>query len=216
MPNSAAALTNRALAYRQINRNDAALSDFDRAITADPSHAPAYLGRANLLRAQGNLDQAKADLDQAIQLNPESAQAFHARGLIWQREGNNAQAITDFDNAIDRDPFARAPYLARGQSLIATGKSDRAVEDFNAALNVDNKNADAWAGLGLAYEKMRQARPRRPRTTGARCRSIPPIPSPRMARRASAARNEARGEAGSVSFLAHRLEGCARVRRGAD
>jgi len=33
------------------------------------------------------------------------------------------------------------------------GKYDLAIEDFNAALNVDNKNADAWAGLGFAYEK---------------------------------------------------------------
>jgi tetratricopeptide (TPR) repeat protein len=33
------------------------------------------------------------------------------------------------------------------------GKYDKAIEDFNAALNVDNRNADAWAGLGLAYEK---------------------------------------------------------------
>ena len=36
---------------------------------------------------------------------------------------------------------------------MATGKNDQAIEDFNAALNVDNKNADAWAGLGLAYER---------------------------------------------------------------
>jgi tetratricopeptide (TPR) repeat protein len=61
--------------------------------------------------------------------------------------------VTDFDNAIDRDPFASAPYQARGQSLIALGKYDAAVEDFNATLNVDNRNGDAWAGLGLAYEK---------------------------------------------------------------
>ncbi|WP_425332095.1 tetratricopeptide repeat protein [Rhodoblastus acidophilus] len=33
------------------------------------------------------------------------------------------------------------------------GKADKAIEDFNAALNVDNRNAEAWALLGLAYEK---------------------------------------------------------------
>lgn len=53
----------------------------------------------------------------------------------------------------DRDPFAGAPYQARGQSLIAIGKYDAAIDDFNAALNVDPKNAEGWAGLGLAYEK---------------------------------------------------------------
>ena len=93
-PNSAAALTDRALAYRQMGRNDAALADFNRAIAANANHAPAYLGRANLERVQGQLDRAKTDLDTAIRLNPESAQAFHARGLIFQREGNQTAAIT--------------------------------------------------------------------------------------------------------------------------
>ena len=113
----------------------------------------AYLGRANLLRARGRLDEAMSDLNQAIRLNPEGAQAFHARGLIYQRNGDHAKAITDFDNAIDRDPFAAAPYISRGQSLTAIGKYDLAIEDFNAGLNVNNRSADAWAGLGLAYEK---------------------------------------------------------------
>ncbi len=81
------------------------------------------------------------------------AQAFHARGLIHQRQGEQALAITDFDNAIDRDPFAAAPYQARAQSLTAQGKYAQAIEDDNAALNVDSKNAEAWADLGVAYEK---------------------------------------------------------------
>ena len=63
------------------------------------------------------------------------------------------RAVTDFDNAIDRDPFAAAPYQARGQGLVQLGKYNLAMEDFNAALNVDNRNADGWAGLGVAYEK---------------------------------------------------------------
>ena len=155
-PNNAAAFTNRALAYRQTGHNDLALADFNHAIQANPNHAPAYLGRGNLLRVQGNYTQALADLDQAIRLNPEGqlgAQAFHARGLIHQRQGDQPQAVTDFDNAIDRDPFAAAPYQARAQSLVAQGKYDLAIEDYNAALNVNAKNGDAWAGLGLAYEK---------------------------------------------------------------
>ena len=155
-PNNAAAYTNRALAYRQTGHNDLALADFNHALQANPNHAPAYLGRGNLLRVQGNYSQAMSDLDQAIKLNPEGAlgaQAFHARGLIHQRQGEQVLAVTDFDNAIDRDPFAAAPYQARAQSLVAQGKYDQAIEDYNAALNVNAKNGDAWAGLGLAYEK---------------------------------------------------------------
>ena len=155
-PRNAAAFTNRALADRQTSHPDLALADFNQALQANPNHVPAYIGRANLLRAQGNFQQAMADLDQAIKLNPEGglgAQAFHARGLIHQRQGEQVQAVTDFDNAIDRDPFVAAPYQARAQSLIAQNKYPAAIEDLNAALNVDTKNADAWANLGVAYEK---------------------------------------------------------------
>jgi Flp pilus assembly protein TadD len=44
--------------------------------------------------------------------------------------------------------------MGRGQSLIATGKFQPAIEDFNAALNVDNKNGEAWAQRGVAFERM--------------------------------------------------------------
>jgi tetratricopeptide (TPR) repeat protein len=37
---------------------------------------------------------------------------------------------------------------------MATGKYEAAIEDFNAALNVNANNSDAWAGLGLCYEKL--------------------------------------------------------------
>ena len=37
---------------------------------------------------------------------------------------------------------------------MATGKYDAAIEDFNAALNVNANNSEAWAGLGLCYEKL--------------------------------------------------------------
>ena len=47
-----------------------------------------------------------------------------------------------------------APYAARGQSLLATGQYQKAVEDFNATLNVDNRQADGWAGRGLAFERL--------------------------------------------------------------
>lgn len=57
---------------------------------------------------------------------------------------------------IDRNPYTAPPYVARGQSLNALGKYDAALEDFTAALNVDNRNADAWAGRGFAQEKLGQ------------------------------------------------------------
>ena len=125
-----------------------------------------------------------SDLNQAIKLNPEAAEAYHARGLIYQSEGDHAHAITDFANAIDRNPFVAAPYLARGQSLIATGKYDLAIADFNAALNVDNTNADAWASLGLAYERSGN-RAKAMKSYRARSSSIRITSSPATAVRAS-------------------------------
>ena len=47
-PHFAAAYTNRALAYRQIDKDGLALADFNAAIAANPNDAAAYLGRGNL------------------------------------------------------------------------------------------------------------------------------------------------------------------------
>ena len=153
IPNFAGAYTNRALAYRQIQKDGPALADFNQAIVANPKHAPPT-SAAPISCARRAISPRRSPISTRRSRSiPEGAQAFHARGLIYQRQGNHAQAITDFNNAIDRDPFAGAPYQARGQSLLATGKYDAAIEDFNASLNVDAKNADAWAGLGVAYEK---------------------------------------------------------------
>ena len=140
-PNNAASLTNRALAYRQMNQQRRRAGRFQSAPSPSIRTMRRPISAAPICCAQqGKLDEARSDLDQAIRLNPENAQAFHARGLIDQREGNHPQAITDFGNAIDRDPFVGAPYQARGQSLIAVGQPAKAIEDFNAALNVNNRN----------------------------------------------------------------------------
>ena len=77
IPNSAAALTDRALAYRQINRNDEALVRLqpgDRSQFAN--HMPAYLGRANLERNAG-----PADPGQGRSRHGDSPQSRRARRL---------------------------------------------------------------------------------------------------------------------------------------
>ena len=63
---------------------------------------------------------------------------------------------------------------------MALGKFNLAIEDFNATLNVDNRNADGWAGLGLATKD------RQPRESGelpARALVIDPNNSGRPFRR---------------------------------
>ena len=79
---------------------------------------------------------------------------------------------------IDRNPYTAPPYTARGQSLNALGKYDAAIEDFTAALNVDNRNAEAWAGRGFAYEKLGKKTGGRREPISARSASTATTPRP--------------------------------------
>jgi tetratricopeptide (TPR) repeat protein len=151
-PNNAPAYTNRGLAHRQTNRADAAYADFTKAIQADANYGPAYIGRANLERTRGNFDALSG---------PDTGDPPHA-GIGGGPA--RARARLSEDGAAPRSHhrlrrrnrpqrLCGGPYEARGQSLIATRQYDKAAEDFNAALNVNNKNADAWAWRGVALDR---------------------------------------------------------------
>ena len=99
-----------------------------------PRRSPISTMRSGSIRGRAGLSCARPDLSAPGQPRPRRSPTSTTRSI----------AI--------RSP--RAPYQARGQSLLATGKYDAAIEDFNAALNVNANNADAWASLGIAYEKL--------------------------------------------------------------
>src|SRR3954467_5590991 len=105
---------NRAIAYRQKNDLDNALSDYSDAIKINPKHARAFNNRGTIYKEKGDLDRAIADFSEAIRLDPKFAAAFFNRGNAYDDRGDDAKALADLDAAIRLDPKNAAALTVRG------------------------------------------------------------------------------------------------------
>jgi len=63
-----------------------------------------------------------------------------------------AASTVTLSKVLSNDPLAPEPFYARGTSYLAISKFKEALEDFNSSLQLNNKNAAAWTGRGLAQE----------------------------------------------------------------
>ena len=94
-------------------------------------------------------------LDGTVQLNGETGLRA-AQMATLSAAGREIAIEADSDAKLlllAGEPIAE-PVVGYGPFVMTSQAEIRqAIEDFNASLNVDNKNPNGWAGLGVAYEK---------------------------------------------------------------
>ncbi len=115
----AQAYCNRGKCWIYTANYDKAISDFDEAITLDPSTAAlAYSDRGQAWAAKGDGDKAIASFNEAIRLDPTNAIPYLNRGTVWGKMGgHDDEAIANFTEAIRlKLDFAEA-YVSRGSGL---------------------------------------------------------------------------------------------------
>ncbi len=132
-------LYNRARAYEELGQIDAAKSDFEKIIDADPAYANAYLGLAKVSYNESNYARVLHFTGKAIELNENSAQAHFLSARASHQLGYSDQALESYNNAITINKDYGEAFLYRGALKIGTDKPRSACEDFNFArlLNVD-------------------------------------------------------------------------------
>ena len=74
---------NGGVARLEKGENDAAISDFTKAIEMRPGFANAYFYRGRAYLHKGENDQALSDLDKAIEIDPGLAVAYGERAIIY-------------------------------------------------------------------------------------------------------------------------------------
>ncbi len=101
----AGTLVNRGLVQVAAGRNDAAMSDFDAAITRDPSLASAYITPGAALLCAALYEAARADFNQAIALGTgDHHLAYFNRGEAQEASGNLVAAYHDYRKAQELAP----------------------------------------------------------------------------------------------------------------
>lgn len=100
-PNVAAlAYALRALAYSIKGQYDAALPDYDRALSINPNFAVALNNRAWALFKSGHAEAGIRDVEKSLALSPGSPHALDTRAHILQFTGHPVEAIADYDLAM--------------------------------------------------------------------------------------------------------------------
>ena len=129
---------------------DAALSDFNKAISLDPNYAQAYANRGLLHRQSGKLELALADYNKALSIDGNYAAAYLGRGIVHRQQGSHVQALADLNKAIALRPDNAQAYYNRGLLYQSQRQHQVAVDDFTTALGLTTQKADLFVARALS------------------------------------------------------------------
>ena len=130
---------------------DAAIADYDAALSLDPALAAALANRGAVKQGLGALADARADFDAALALAPNQTAA--RAGRCWNRLRQNedaAAAQRDGHIAARGDPVLVSAHLCLGMALLKQHEWVRARAAYESVLALEPANAEALYGRGLA------------------------------------------------------------------
>ena len=120
---------------------------FRRAVTLDPTLAPAYAGLANAILTEVVLFQTRSVpealaealpmIRKAIAVDPKHAGGHINNGIALLMQGQNELAVAEGRHALSIDPNHAGAYLILGNALCFSGQPREAIETLRAGLRHD-------------------------------------------------------------------------------
>ena len=148
--NRAIALYTRGIAFAKKGDLDAALRDFDQAITLKPDFAEALNSRGTVFTKKDDLDRAFRDFEHALKIKPDFAKALNNRGLTFAKKGDLDAALRDYDNALKSEPDYAEVLNNRGAAFAKKGDLDAALRNFEHAIEIKPDYVEAFHNRAIA------------------------------------------------------------------
>lgn len=142
---------NRGQTYAVLQRYEAALADFNRAIELNPNFAKAYLNRAATFSHVKQYDAALADYEQAVDIDPNDPQIYMNRGVTYRGLRQYEAALVDYNQAIELDPNNAHIYYNRGVTYAQLQRLEQALADYHRAIELEPDFATAYYNRGIIY-----------------------------------------------------------------
>jgi serine/threonine-protein kinase len=142
-PSDSLAYAYRGWAYREQDRFDEAIRDYDRAIELQPSAAAWWNNRASIKITAGRFEDAIGDLDKAIGISP-TATAFQNRGWAKVMLKRYAAAAADLDRAVELGPTSALAFVHRAEARAGLGRWTQALADAEEAARREPESPGGW------------------------------------------------------------------------
>ncbi|MCE9581873.1 MAG: protein kinase [Planctomycetes bacterium] len=130
---------------RGSKKYEAAIPEYTRTISRDPSLVAAWSGRAECLLNLDRWQEASSDLDQAFKLDPRRPGDRLLRGQCFLWMGNPTRAAEEFSVGIALQPESAELRVSRSHARYKAGDFPGSREDADATLRLNP--ADSWALL---------------------------------------------------------------------
>ena len=155
-PRNSRAYNGRGYVLNSKGQYDAAIKDYDKALSLKSDYAAAYSDRGLAYYGKGQYDAAIKDFDKALSLKSDYAKGYNNRGNALNNMGQYDAAIKDFDKALSlKSDYAEA-YNNRGNALNNKGQYDAAIKDLDKALSLKSDYAEAYNNRGNAFNNKGQ------------------------------------------------------------
>jgi tetratricopeptide (TPR) repeat protein len=124
-----------------------AISEYSRAIVANPRYAEAYSNRGAAYDALNDSQKAVHDYSMAIHLDPSLTAAYSNRAAALGDLARFSDALADWQVVMKRHPRSESAFLGRGFCYKGLGDLKLAMSDFNEAVKINPHDAKAVAAL---------------------------------------------------------------------
>jgi tetratricopeptide (TPR) repeat protein len=141
-----------------VNQGKRAIEQYEAAIKAVPTFAPAYNNAAYLYAEEGDFAKAAELIKRFAELSPDNPNAHDSAGELLLWAGKFDEAIAETNKAIQQDPTFYFSYLNQGHAYAFKGDPVKAREIYGKAKgaarnDAERLEADQWAAISYLYEQ---------------------------------------------------------------
>lgn len=126
-------LQQRGIAHRLVKNYEAAIDDFETAISYKPDYYRTYEQRGYVYSLTSDFQKAEKDFQKAVELHPESYTAWSNLGFIYRQTENYEKSMDCLNNAINYNSTYVDAYINRAETLKSIGKHNEACNDLTIA-----------------------------------------------------------------------------------
>jgi len=144
------AFVNAGYTLMQQGNNQAAIQEFEKALSANPKNSLAWLGKGQALYNTGNSRDAITAFDNSILNDPTNSEAWASKGNVLISLGNFTEALECTDRATTINPGNQWAWAFKGDALFGLYRCDEAKVAYNKSLIINPDNAVAQKGLQMA------------------------------------------------------------------